>query len=302
MKKMDRMNSYREADPREPLGPDDWDPFADPEPQASTAPRHTRRDNPPTASDPTRMIINAIEEHHRAVGAYLKTVEAHITHLQCTTYLNDPEANKALDGISKAIGKARPVLDRRRSGPTGVSSGCRPGGDAYYGPELDALHKLAYVIDTNRQNHQEYIQAQRKLDRVIPLEDPLERKWRRRELDAAERFILPDEAIQELDDTVGAVIAAARRQPQWTPGNQPLALDAPAETPMPDRHTDLRAALIENPDQPQAAFVKWFRVHPITVRRCRRELEEAGAIPILPHRHGPAQASRRRAQLAEAAD
>src|SRR5690348_17092663 len=119
---MDRMN----------LGPDDYDPFDDPEilaelqarqakarakappqrpePQASSAPRLTRHDNPPTSGDPTRMIINAIEAHHRAVGAYLKTVEAHITHLRCTTYLNDPEADKALDSINKAIEKARRAL------------------------------------------------------------------------------------------------------------------------------------------------------------------------------------------------
>jgi hypothetical protein len=43
-----------------------------------------------------------------------------------------------------------------------------------------------------------------------------------------------------------------------------------------------------NPDQPQAVFVKRCRVHPDTVRRCRREPEEAGAIPFLAHRHGPA--------------
>jgi hypothetical protein len=69
-------------------------------------------------------------------------------------------------------------------------------------------------------------------------------------------------------------------------------LDPPPAVPMPlpkaNPHADLRAALLENPDQPQAAFVRRFRVHPITVRRCRRELEEAGVIPILAHRHGPA--------------
>jgi hypothetical protein len=67
-----------------------------------------------------------------------------------------------------------------------------------------------------------------------------------------------------------------------------------------ERYTSLREALIKNADQPQASFVKQFRVHPITVRRCRRELEEAGAIPVLAHRHGPT--GQRHAQLAEAAD
>ena len=52
-----------------------------------------------------------------------------------------------------------------------------------------------------------------------------------------------------------------------------------------DRYADLRLALLENPDQPQAAFVAGFHVHPNTVRRCRRELEEAGVIPYLAHRH-----------------
>jgi len=56
------------------------------------------------------------------------------------------------------------------------------------------------------------------------------------------------------------------------------------------------------PDQPQATFVKQFGVHPLTVRRCRRELEEGGAIPVLPHRHGHSLGGRRRAHLAEAAD
>jgi hypothetical protein len=69
-----------------------------------------------------------------------------------------------------------------------------------------------------------------------------------------------------------------------------------------DRHVDLCLALIENPDQPQAVFVKRFHVHPNTVRQTRRELEEAGEIPVLTHRHGPANTSRRRVQLAEAAD
>jgi hypothetical protein len=59
--------------------------------------------------------------------------------------------------------------------------------------------------------------------------------------------------------------------------------------PMPvaktDRRASLQAALLDNPDQPQAAFVRSCHVHPYTVRRCRHELEQAGAIPYLEHRH-----------------
>jgi hypothetical protein len=91
-----------------------------------------------------------------------------------------------------------------------------------------------------------------------------------------------DEVKRGLADAIGNVMSAARGQPQLLPGDQPGAL---IEPPMTDRHATLRTALLENPDQPQAAFVKLCRVHPYTVRRCRRELEEAGAIPFLEHRH-----------------
>jgi hypothetical protein len=85
-------------------------------------------------------------------------------------------------------------------------------------------------------------------------------------------------------------VNAARGQAMKLPWGAPAALTppagpTPAALPNPDRHADLRAALLENPDQPQADFVKLCRVHPNTVRRTRRELEEAGAIPFLAHRH-----------------
>jgi hypothetical protein len=81
-----------------------------------------------------------------------------------------------------------------------------------------------------------------------------------------------------------------------------LPWEGPAVLPLApptDRRAELREALLENPDQPQAAFVRLCRVHPNTVRRCRRELEEAEDIPFLPHRHGPGQPNQ---HLAEAAD
>jgi hypothetical protein len=85
-----------------------------------------------------------------------------------------------------------------------------------------------------------------------------------------------------------AIVAATQSLPS-KPFNWLLAPPPPVPMPLPkaNPHADLRAALLEDPDRPQAAFVKLCRVHPITVRRCRRELEEAGAIPVLAHRHGP---------------
>jgi hypothetical protein len=112
----------------------------------------------------------------------------------------------------------------------------------------------------------------------------------------------PDQIIPEL--------ACAHKEPvpkpplmlEYTP-EAPLApvMDALGRLDKKERHAAVRAALTENPDRSQASLVKECKVHPDTVRRCRRELEEAGAIPVLPHRHGPVQASRRRVNL-EAAD
>jgi hypothetical protein len=233
--------------------------------------------------------IRTIEDHHRAVGAFLKYVEAAITDLRYNSYLNDRgragadrEVGKGLDNIIKAIQQARPGLDRERTRRLGG----RPGGDDYFGDELDRLHKLVYAIETKRKIHNEELQAHRELDRVTPLEDPDERKWRKQEL-ALSRFTLPDEIQQELDDTIGNVMSAARGHPQLLPGNPPVALDVLSvdAPPTTDRQAALRTALLENPNQPQATFVKLCRVHPNTVRRCRRELDEAGAIPFLAHRH-----------------
>jgi hypothetical protein len=100
------------------------------------------------------------------------------------------------------------------------------------------------------------------------------------------------EAVRELfRETVEDLLVAAQGQMQRLPWKAPdvLAL-APPAMPLPevrtrvDRHADLRSAMHENPDQPQAEFVKQFHVHPITVRRCRQMLEEAGEIPVLAHR------------------
>jgi hypothetical protein len=71
------------------------------------------------------------EEHHQAIGGFLKMAEAAITSLRYTSYLNDREVGKALGKIVRAINEARPVLDRQR---TRVLGG-RAGGDAYFGDE-----------------------------------------------------------------------------------------------------------------------------------------------------------------------
>jgi hypothetical protein len=254
------------------------------------------------SDSPFQRMVNAVKDHHRAFGAALKYVEAAIVYERLTTYLNDREADRALSSIEKAIQDARPVLDRGQCSAGGT---VRPGGDAYFGPELDALHKLAYVIDAERQIFQEDVRVQRKAIRQTRSIEPFMREMERHQLQelANARFKLPDAIKQELDDAVGNVLATARRQPQLFEQAMtlPAVVSEPAPTARTDRHAELRAALIANPDLPQAAFVERFRVHPITVRRCRRELEEAGTIRFLAHRHGPEQSSRRCAKR-EAAD
>jgi hypothetical protein len=222
--------------------------------------------------------VSALEQtaadHHRAIGGFLKMAEAAITDLRYGRYLHDREVGTALGKIIKAVAEARPVLDRRR---TKVLGGC-PGGDAYFGAELDALHRTVYAIETSLKIRREHIAWERELDRLHPL-DPYERKGRRLALAQAEQLPLADHVRQELHQTINDVVTAARKQPQLLLGTPPTAMK-PTE-----RHELLTAMLRENPDQPQATFVKECRVHPSTVRRTRRELEVAGEIPVLAHRH-----------------
>jgi hypothetical protein len=227
--------------------------------------------------------------------------EAALIDLRYTHYLHDREVSKATKKVLTALQELRAVLDRRRT----RSLGGRPGGDTYYGEELTALHNLDYAIETVLKIHQENLQSERKLDGEIPLGvglpgDPTCRLWRRVQLAEAKRAPLEDHVRQELHQAIGAVVNAARQQPQLFAKDQqavppPAVVSVPAPAAVTDRHAELRAALIANPDQPQAVFVERFRVHPDTVRRCRRELEEAGAIPFLPHRHG----SRAKAEAAD---
>jgi hypothetical protein len=233
------------------------------------------------SADIARQLTKPIEDHHQAVGGFLKLTEAAITDLRYNHYLHDGEVGRALVKLGKAINELRQVLDRRRTRHLGG----RPGGDAYFGAELGALHKLNYEVDTQLKVHRDRLQIAREVDQECPLTNPAARRARRVELAQAKKKPLSDNIRQEIDQMVAKVVAASRRQPQLMPGKQPLALPVSAELPPTDPHAELRAALLEDPDRPQATFVSLCRVHPITVRRCRRELEEAGAIPYLEHRH-----------------
>ena len=190
----------------------------------------------PTDSDsPSRRTMNAIDDHHRKLGAALKYIEAAITGERFTTYLNDREIDKAFANIVKAIQQARPVLDRRRCNGGFYHVG--PGGDAYFGPELDALHKLAYKIEPWREINREKITVARQVDREMPLEDDggiraaVIRRWRRLQLADAERAPLPDCLCQEPDEGVGDVLAAARQQSRLLPETSPVALLPAADEP-----------------------------------------------------------------------
>jgi len=244
-----------------------------------------RNENMEQEPDTMDTLLNSIKDHHHSVGSFLKFIEGAITDLRYTAYLNNRDVGRALDNITTAIQKARPVLDCQLVGGVGG----RPGGDTYFGKELEALHKRVYEIETQRTVAREDLKNHRDVDRVFPLEDPDERRCRRRDLDWAQRNWLPEIAKQELRDASGKVMSAARAHLQLR-SKHPLSLvrDPSADVPKAERHAAVRTALLENPDQPQSTFVKRYRVHPDTVQRTRRELEEAGAIPFLAHRHGPA--------------
>jgi hypothetical protein len=217
-----------------------------PEPQARSASRLTRPATPPADSDdPSRRIMNKIEDHHHAFGAFLKYVEAAIVYERLASYPNDRDVDRALKDIEAAIQRARTVLDRRRCNHGFYS--VRPGGDAYFGDELAKLHKLAYTIETLRQIFREEVRASRKAIRQTRSIEPFMRDMERQQLIELEmaRFQLPDAIQQELDAAVGHVLAAARRQPQLLPEARPVALipaaSEPAASAIADRHADLRA-------------------------------------------------------------
>jgi len=236
--------------------------------------------------DTLENLRDHLKDRHHAIGGFLKFTEAALIALQCSTFLNNRKACKALENIIKAIQKARPVFDLMHSSSEATFSrrneAVRPGGTAYYGDELDALHKLKYVIETKRQIRQDDVRLQGQL-----YGQGYMREMREHYGPNALSFKLPDELKQELNAALADVLIAARNQPPLFPG-VPVARPSLGE-----RHAAMRTAMIANPDQPQATFVKLYGMHPASVRLTRRELEEAGTIPFLPHRHGPALGSRK---------
>jgi hypothetical protein len=217
-----------------------------------------------------------IEKHHRSFGAFLKYIEAAITSERYIRYPNEPKVGRALDNIIKAIQKARPVLDYQRT----YEVRKRPGDDAYYGDELHALQRRVYEIGAWRGLHRQNLENARILGtNRVPLPDGGTAKYE-------PPFSLPDEIQEELTNAVEGVFTAARGHPRLLPNNVLPVLPAPSVARR--QHAAIRAALLENPDRPQAEFVKRYRVHPDTVRRTRHELEEAGEIPFLAHRHANA--------------
>jgi hypothetical protein len=223
-----------------------------------------------------------VEKHHRSFGAFLKYIEAAITDQRYSRYSDEPKVGRALDNIIKAIQKARPVLDYQRS----YEMRRPPGGDAYYGDELHALQRKVYELEALRGLYRRDVQVAQILGYGrVPLPDGGTAKYEK-------PFNLPDEIQEELTNAVEGVFTAARGHPRLLPDNAPPVLPAPSVA---GRHAAVRAALLENPDRPQAEFVKRCRVHPDTVRRTRRELEEAGEIPFLVHRHSKATQRKRAA-------
>jgi hypothetical protein len=239
------------------------------------------------------------EREHHGWGALLKYVEALATAYRYGRYPRNSKTGKLFERFLTATRQLRNQLNweygwvateplRPENWP---DRDFRDSHQAWLRARDQALTSSVYYGDEVRYLHQQ----------VLTIEEA--------PTGLARKLFPPDPNEFEIfKDTVEQLVSAARCQTQklpWhTPASLPLAppaLPTHAARPKADRHAVVRAALLENPDRPQAAFVKLCRVHPNTVRRCRQELEQAGAIPYLAHRHGPAQASLRRVKL-EAAD
>jgi hypothetical protein len=207
----------------------------------------------------------------------LKRVEAIAAAYRYVRYRKSSKIGKRLERLINAIRELRPLLDHELAYVKGQNEGdpgwwMNHGSDAYYGEEVRAMQIATACMD---------------LADCVPGEPP---------------GITLSEFALSAENLLTAGQSSMPRLP-WASGQrQQLQLQAEllqtsAGEAKGGRHADLRAALLENPDQPQATFVARFHVHPITVRECRRELEEAGAIPFLAHRHGLSNA-----HLAEADD
>ena len=216
------------------------------------------------------------EREHHAWGALLKYVETIAIAFRYDRYPRSSKTGKKIDRFLKATSELREQLNWECGWVTAANSvgPGKPGfweaiqqsqrSDVYNGDELRRLQWFVmFELDDGPP-----ARALRALG--TPVDEY--------QLEARERF---QHVVKE------AIVAT-----ESLPGKSfDWLLDPPPAVPMPlpkaTPNADLRAALLEDPDRPQAAFVKLCRVHPITVRRCRRELEEAGAIPVLAHRHGP---------------
>jgi hypothetical protein len=205
--------------------------------------------------------FRAIDDHHHNFGGFLKLGEAYVTqelHKWYHLKRSNPKVIRQLEKLIKVIQETRPVMDSERlralqaREPHALPAAeMEAGNDVYYGNELAQLQQSAYRAKTMRG--------------VLR-----EGSWWHGDKE-------PEKEQRELENAISNVVNTAHRRPWLLP-----EAATPAIT---DRHANLRAALRENPDQPQADFVKLCRVHPNTVRRTRRELEEAGVIPFLEHRH-----------------
>jgi hypothetical protein len=225
----------------------------------------------------TNTQYGLTEQEHHAFGARLKQVEAIATAYRYTRYRKNSKIGKRLDRLIKAARDLRPILDNELAYVRGQNEGNRNwrqyhGSDAYFGPEVSAMQIATFLLDCPRMRGE-----------PAPVE--------------------PDEFIRDVENLLTVGQRHPPRLPWHTPPAVLMAADSePTPSARTDRHAAVRAGLLEDPDRPQATFVKLCRVHPDTVRRCRRQLEEAGAIPYLAHRHGPAQAKRRKLEVAEAAE
>ena len=232
------------------------------------------------------------EREHHGWGALLKYAEALAIAYRYDRYRRNSKTGKRFERFLKATRELRDQLNLEygwvAAEHLSPKSFLDPDFRVHYQEWLDARQQ---ALTSSVYYGDELRDLQRHV--IFEIEDgPPERMLEVLGLDPRERELYHKERRAVLTSQVEKLVAEARSQTHQLPWDTPASLvlappplPTPAALPKSNRHADLRLAMRETPDQPQAAFVKRFRVHPITVRRCRRELEEAGAIPFLAHRH-----------------
>jgi hypothetical protein len=230
-----------------------------------------------------------VDREHHAWGALLKYVEVIATAYRYDRYPKSSKTGKKIGRLIRAAQELREQLSHEYGWVAtehllantipGDHKGCANlwearkaarNSDVYYGKELDSLQSfVCHELEDGPPD-----QALRFVG--VPIEE-YRNEQRSLFQHVAEKALLATQVPAQRLPWESTAAAAA----------PPPLLTIPAAMPAAktDRHASLQEALLENPDQPQAAFVKLCRVHPYTVRRCRRELEQAGAIPYLEHRH-----------------